>query len=168
MIIFTGQYNVENPVGGFILENIPGEGPSAFTQAAVSAHFPAIGSGFVALALLFFAFTTLMAYYYIAETNLSYLYSKGTKKWMLGSLRILIMIATFYGTVKSAELAWTFGDIGVGLMAWLNFIAIILLRKPAFIAFKDYISQRKQGIRPVFNAKKLGIKNTDEWNDDKA
>ncbi len=168
MIIFTGQYNVENPAGGFILENIPGEGPSSFTQFAVSTHFPAIGSGFVALALLFFAFTTLMAYYYIAETNLSYLYSKGTKKWMLWSLRGLIMVATFYGTIKSAELAWTFGDIGVGLMAWLNFIAIILLRKPAFIAFKDYVAQRKQGIRPVFNAKKLGIKNTEEWGDDKT
>src|SRR5690606_40414930 len=86
-------------LGGFILENIPGAGPSSFTQSAVSTHFPAIGSGFVALALLFFAFTTLMAYYYIAETNLSYLYSKGTKKWMLWSLRGLIMVATFYGTI---------------------------------------------------------------------
>lgn len=165
IILFTGQYNVENPDGGFIVENIPNVGPGAFTGMAISTHFPAIGNGFVALALLFFAFTTIMAYYYIAETNLSYLNKKGTSKWFLGGLRIAIMAATFYGTVKSAELAWTFGDIGVGLMAWINLIAILLLRKPALLAFKDYVAQRKQGLDPVFNAEKLGIKNTEEWND---
>jgi len=76
-----------------------------------------------------------------------------------------MMVATFYGTVKSAELAWTFGDIGVGLMAWLNLIAILLLRKPALLALKDYLAQRKQGLDPVFNAEKLGIKNSEEWKD---
>src|SRR5690606_3590483 len=74
IILFTGQYNVQNPDGGFIVENLPGVpiGPE-YTQFAITAHFPAIGSGFVAIALLFFAFTTIMAYYYISETNLSYL-----------------------------------------------------------------------------------------------
>lgn len=163
IILFTGQYNVQNPEGGFIVENIPNVGPGAFTGMAISTHFPAIGNGFVAIALLFFAFTTIMAYYYIAETNLSYLTKKVTNKWMLGALRLAIMAATFYGTVKSAELAWTFGDIGVGLMAWINLIAILLLRKPALIAFKDYVAQKKQGLDPVFNAEKLGIKNTEEW-----
>lgn len=163
LILFTGQYNVQNPDGGFIVENIPNVGPGAFTGMAISTHFPAIGNGFVAIALLFFAFTTIMAYYYIAETNLSYLTKKVTNKWTLGALRLAIMAATFYGTVKSAELAWTFGDIGVGLMAWINLIAILLLRKPALIAFKDYVAQKKQGLDPVFNAEKLGIKNTEEW-----
>src|SRR5690606_1719084 len=166
MILFTGQYNVADPQGGFIVENIIGQGPSSFTQSAVNTHFPTIGSGFVALALLFFAFTTIMAYYYIAETNLSYLNRKGTKKWMLWLLRGSIMVATFYGTIKSAELAWTFGDIGVGMMAWINLIAILLLRKPALLVFKDYVNQRKLGLDPTFNAKKLGIKNTEEWNKD--
>jgi len=163
MILFTGKYNVGNPEGGFLAENIPGETAGSFTQLAVNTHFPTIGSGFVAIALLFFAFTTIMAYYYIAETNLAYLTKKGTQKWMLWLLRSLIMIATFYGTIKSAELAWTFGDIGVGLMAWINLIAILLLRKPALIAFKDYVAQRKKGLDPKFNAKELGIKNTEEW-----
>ena len=165
IILFTGQYNVQNPEGGFIVENIPNVGPGAFTGMAISTHFPAIGNGFVAIALLFFAFTTIMAYYYIAETNLSYLSRKVTGKWTLAALRLAIMAATFYGTVKSAELAWTFGDIGVGLMAWINLIAILLLRKPALLAFKDYVAQRKQGLDPVFNAEKLGIKNTEEWKD---
>lgn len=167
MILFTGKYNVVNPAGGFLVENVPGLAiGSEYTQAAVNTHFPALGGGFVAISLLFFAFTTIMAYYYIAETNLSYLSSKGDNKWLVNGLRVMIMAATFYGSIKTAALAWTLGDIGVGMMAWLNIIAILLLRKPAFKAFKDYEQQRKAGLDPVFSPKKLGIKNTDEWDKD--
>ncbi|MCP9764720.1 alanine/glycine:cation symporter family protein [Lacihabitans soyangensis] len=164
MILFTGKYNILNPDGGFIVENVPGMAVgSEFTQNAVNTIFPSLGAGFVSIALFFFAFTTIMAYYYIAETNFSYLLEKGGKTWMIQALRIMIIAATFYGSVKSAALAWTIGDIGVGLMAWLNIIAIFLLRKPAFAVFKDYEKQRKAGKDPVFVAKDLGIKNTTEW-----
>lgn len=163
MILFTGQYNVINPEGGFIVENLPGAKIGAeYTQFAVNSHFPSLGAGFVAVSLLFFAFTTIMAYYYIAETNLSYLDKKGSK-WALWTLRVLILFATFYGSIKTAEAAWTLGDIGVGVMAWLNVIAILLLRKPALKAFKDYQQQRKAGKDPIFDAEALGIKNTQEW-----
>lgn len=164
MILITGQYNVINPEGGFLVENIPGAQIGAeFTQSAVNTEFPTLGAGFVAFSLLFFAFTTIMAYYYIAETNLSYLDKKGSK-WALWALRLLLLISAFYGTIKTAESAWTLGDIGVGIMAWLNVVAIILLRKPALLALKDYQTQRKKGIEePVFDAKALGIKNTEVW-----
>ena len=166
MILFTGQYNVVNPEGGFIVENLPGVafGPE-YTQYAVNTYFPSLGSGFVAISLLLFAFTTIMAYYYIAETNLSYLNAKGNK-WMLWALRALILAATFYGSVKTAESAWMLGDIGVGIMAWLNVVAIILLRKPALRSLKDYQAQRAAGLDPVFDPKKLGITNADKWEKD--
>lgn len=163
MILFTGKYNVLNPAGGMIVENIPMAKIGAeYTQYAVDTHLAPLGSGFVAISLLFFAFTTIMAYYYIAETNLSYLDKSGNKIaiWLL---RILLLFATFYGSIKTAEAAWTLGDIGVGVMAWLNVIAILILRKPALKALKDYQEQRKAGKDPVFDAKKLGIKNTSEW-----
>lgn len=164
MILFTGQYNVINPEGGFIVENLPGVsiGPE-FTQSAISVHFPLIGPGFVAFALVFFAFTTIMAYYYIAETNLSYLQKDGKQKWPIMALRVLILMATFYGTIRTAELAWTLGDIGVGIMAWLNIIAIILLRKPALAALKDYQEQKKKGLDPSFNSDTLDISHTENW-----
>ena len=164
MILFTGQYNVLNPEGGFIVENLPGVsfGPE-YTQYAVGTHFPALGKGFVAISLLFFAFTTIMAYYYIAETNLSYLIRKSKNTWAIWVLRVAILAATFYGSIKTAELAWTMGDIGVGMMAWLNVIAILLLRKPAMNAFKDYKKQKKEGKDPVFIAKDAGIDNADFW-----
>lgn len=163
MILFTGKYNVVNPEGGFIVENLPGVafGPE-YTQQAVNTYFPSLGSGFVAISLLLFAFTTIMAYYYIAETNLSYLNTKGNK-WMLWALRGLILAATFYGSIKSAASAWMLGDIGVGVMAWLNIIAIILLRKPAMRALRDYQEQRKAGLDPVFDPQKAGIANAEEW-----
>jgi AGCS family alanine or glycine:cation symporter len=163
MILFTGKYNVANPAGGFLVENIPGATIGAeYTQFAIASHFPSLGAGFVAVSLLFFAFTTIMAYYYIAETNLSYLDKKGNK-WLLNGLRALMLVATFYGSVKTAEAAWTLGDIGVGIMAWLNVVAILLLRKPAMKVFRDYERQKKEGKDPVFKAKDVGIMNTDQW-----
>jgi AGCS family alanine or glycine:cation symporter len=55
------------------------------------------------------------------------------------------------------------GDIGLGIMVWLNLIAIVLLFKPANIALKDYEEQLKQGKDPEFNSSKYGIENADFW-----
>ncbi len=164
MILFTDQYNVLSPDGGFIVENLKGVayGPE-FTQFAVASHFPSIGKEFVAISLLFFAFTTIMAYYYMAETNVAYLDKKGNKKYLLHILRVTILATVYYATTITAGAVWTLGDIGVGLMAWLNIIAILILRKPAMLALKDYVAQRKAGLDPVFNSKKLGIKNAEFW-----
>lgn len=164
MILFTGQYNIVNPEGGFLVENLPNVSIGAeYTQHAVSKHFPMLGSGFVAISLLFFAFTTIMAYYYIAETNLSYLNTKN-RQWLVWLLRFFLLAATFYGSVKTAKAAWTLGDIGVGLMAWLNIIAILLLRKPALRLWDDYRRQRKAGKDPVYRADlDKDIDNASEW-----
>ncbi|MGL6037554.1 MAG: alanine/glycine:cation symporter family protein [Soonwooa sp.] len=150
MILFTGMYNVENPTGGFVVENIPNVKMGAdFTQFAVAQHFPSIGKAFVAISLFFFAFTTIMAYYYIAETNISYLQKISNKKIYITIFQVVIMFSTFYGTIKTAESAWMLGDIGVGLMAWLNIIAILLMQKKAMFLFKDYEKQRREGKDPT-------------------
>ena len=86
MILFTFQYNVIDPNidGGFMTENIPGVGYGPeYTQLAIESQFPGFGKVFVAIALSFFAFTTIMAYYYIAETNVSYLDHQNKKKWLV-------------------------------------------------------------------------------------
>ncbi|WP_207496909.1 alanine/glycine:cation symporter family protein [Aridibaculum aurantiacum] len=164
MILFTGQYNVADPSGGFIVNNLPGVAAgSEYTQNAVSVHFPFIGPGFVAVSLLLFAFTTIVAYYYIAETNLSFLQKQGKGKWQVTTLRLVLLVSVYYGSIRTAEAAWALGDMGVGLVAWLNVIAILLLRKPALKALKDYQAQRKAGIEPVFDPNKLGIKHAEVW-----
>lgn len=77
------------------------------------------------------------------------------------ALKLIILAASFYGPVRTAELAWAFGDAGLGIMVWLNVIAILILAKPALIALKDYETQKKAGVDPVFDPKALGIKNAD-------
>ncbi|MDD2623012.1 MAG: alanine/glycine:cation symporter family protein [Bacteroidales bacterium] len=167
MILVTGMYNVFYESGLLLVENAPALGNQyvAFTQGAIDKVFPGFGNLFVASALLFFVFTTLMAYYYYAETSIVYLFGKKKKRGNYGiwGLRILIVLAVFYGSIKQATLAWQLGDIGVGLMAWINLIAIFLLFPKAIRSLKDYENQKKKGINPSFDPDKLRIPKADFW-----
>jgi AGCS family alanine or glycine:cation symporter len=165
MILITGTYNVADGAGGFLVQNIPGvEAGPAFTQSAVDTLVPGIGGAFVAIALLFFAFTTLLAYYYYAESNVAYLArSFKNHKLIFNITRVTLLIMVFVGSINSAGLVWALGDVGVGAMAWLNIIAIILLTKPGIATLKDYEEQMAQGLDPVFDPEKLGIKNAELW-----
>lgn len=164
MILITGMYNV-TPEGGEPIVTTLGQmepGPG-YTQEAVESVLPGFGAPFVAIALLLFTFTTIMAYYYMAETNLAYINRKVRRVWSEYLLKFVFIGMVLYGAVKTAGLAWTLGDIGVGSMAWLNIIAILLLTKPTLKILKDYEEQKKQGLDPVFDPVKLGIKNADFW-----
>jgi len=164
MILMTGMYNVHPEGAAPIVTNIDVSKPGPeYTQLAVESVLPGFGAPFVAIALLFFAFTTIMAYYYMAETNLAYLNGKVKRVWSEYALKIVMMGMVYYGSVKTADLAWTLGDIGVGSMAWLNIIAILLLTKPALRVLKDYEEQKRAGLDPVFDPVKLGIKGADFW-----
>ena len=169
MLLITGLYNVQGPDGAAIYTGIAGvaAGPG-YVQTAMESMMPGFGSYFVAIALFFFAFTTIVAYYYIAETNVAYLNRKIHRPWLTLVLKIGLMASAVYGTVKTADLAWGMGDIGVGLMAWLNIIAILLLRKTAFTCLKDYEKQLAEGVDPVFHPEKLGIERADYWVSNRA
>ncbi|MBI0576981.1 alanine:cation symporter family protein [Neobacillus cucumis] len=164
MILFTNSYNTIDGAGKFLVQHLKGVEPGpGYTQAAVDTILPGFGSGFISIALFFFAFTTIFAYYYIAETNLAYLVKGKNRKLAMTLLKIVLLGSTFYGAVKTASTAWAMGDIGLGIMVWLNLIAILILFKPALLALKDYEEQLKQGKDPEFNSTKLGIKNADFW-----
>lgn len=148
MLIMTGKYNTLNPAAenSFLYEGIPGIGMgSGYSQLAVETAFPGFGSAFIAIALLFFAFTSLVAFYYIAETNLIYLKKYRKLTWAAPILKVVMVVMVGYGAVRTADLAWAMGDLGCGIMAWLNIVAIILLHKPAINALKDYEMQMKSG-----------------------
>ncbi len=164
MLLITGLYNVQGPDGNALYTGIAGvaAGPG-YVQTAMEMIMPGIGAIFVAVALFFFAFTTIVAYYYIAETNIIYLNRTFNLPWLVHVLKAAIIASTVYGTVKTADLAWGLGDMGVGIMAWLNIIAIILMQKMAFDCLRDYEAQKKQGLDPTFDPEKLGIKNADYW-----
>ena len=164
MILATGAYNVQAPDGTPIVNGLPGaETGPAFTQAAVDTMVPGFGASFVALALIFFAFTTIVAYYYMAETNIQYINRKLQRPWTIQALKVAILVASAYGAMRSAGAAWALGDLGVGLMAWLNIVAILILQRPALLALKDYEAQKRAGAKPTFDPDKLGIRNADFW-----
>ncbi len=175
IILGTGAYNVIHPATGAVLaENLPRvadasgamvplPGGSAYTQAAIESVFTGFGASFVALAVMFFAFTTIVAYYYMAETNLQYIARNKASAGALHVLKALIMMAVGFGAVWSSEGVWALGSIGVGLMAWLNVIAILIIQRPALVALKDYEAQKNQGLDPTFDPEKLGIANADLW-----
>ena len=164
MILSTGMYNVIPAEGMTLVENMPGVAAgTAFTQAAVSTVFSQYGSGFVAIAIFLFAFTCLIAYYYIAETTLVYLDSKLRYPVLRPILKVVFLIICFAGSVQSIGMMWALGDIGFGSMCYLNFIAILLLSKTALKVLKDYDEQKKLGLDPMFDPRKLGIENADFW-----
>lgn len=167
MILITGTYNVYDEAKNVLVENVAGVLPGpAYTQMALDTFVPGIGSTFVAIALFFFAFTTLMAYAYYAESNVAYI-SKSFKnhKAVLQVARVALLVMIFVGAINSAGSVWALGDVGVGIMAWLNLVAIWLLIKPGIATLKDYEAQKKLGLDPVFNPEALGIKNADLWMD---
>ena len=164
MLLATGKYNVVAPDGAALVNNLPGvEAGPGYTQAAVESVLPGFGSTFVAFALMFFAFTTIVAYYYIAETNIAYINRKVHRGWLYFVLKVGLLAAVTYGSVKTAGAAWDLGDVGVGIMAWLNIVAILILQRPALLALKDYEAQKKAGKDPVFDPDALGIKNASFW-----
>ncbi len=170
MILITQQYYVEGVTaaisGGVASSDVIINSP-AFTQMALESVVGASGEIFVAVALFFFAFTTLLAYYYIAETNVAYIRRTIRFPGELTILKLILMASVFYGMIRSADVAWAMGDIGVGLMAWLNIIGILILfimGSPAVKALRDYEKQKKAGVEKyTFDPKALGIKNAGFW-----
>jgi len=173
MILITQSYNVmPDGTTSFVVQNLADNvvinGP-AFTQIAVDSVLTGFGKPFIAIALFFFAFTTVLAYYFIAENNVSYINRTIKVPALRFLLKVVLMSAVFYGTVAQPSAAWGMGDIGVGLMAWLNIVAIIaifFMSKPAIKALKDYERQQKEGVKEyTFDPKALGIEKADFWED---
>lgn len=153
----------------------------------------------VSIALFFFAFTTIMAYYYYAETNLVYLFSrfrrrrlrKMQEKNMAGDayekakeemaladrsfgddrgekvviwiLRVCTVTSVFVGSLTTSGVTWTLGDIGVGTMAWINLVAILLLSPKALRALRDYERAKKAGEEPRFDPAEHDITGGEFW-----
>lgn len=83
------------------------------------------GSMFIAIGLFFFAFSTVIGWYFFGEANVKYLF--GSKA--INIYRILVMIFIVYGTTQKVDLVWEMADLLNGLMVIPNLIALILLNK---------------------------------------
>ncbi|MDR1415652.1 MAG: alanine:cation symporter family protein [Odoribacteraceae bacterium] len=170
MILSTGMYSVRDAAGevifrgGGLPEEVTSYGP-VYTQLAVDASLPGIGSAFVAVALFFFAFTTIMSYYFQAESNVYFLVRhRGRATRAINILRVAVLVVTYFAAINAMTLAWDMADIGVGLMAWFNLVALVLLRKTVCTTFADFEAQLAAGVKePTFHPGRLGIRDADEW-----
>lgn len=119
------------------------------TQLALSSSVGGWGSTFIAIAIFFFAFTSIIANYAYAESNMIFLGRNHTTGLFL--LRSAALAMVMFGALADMPLVWKMADLSMGLMAMTNLIAIILLSGVALKLVKDYNQQRQAGLLPTFD-----------------
>jgi len=120
------------------------------TQLALSSHVGEWGSMFIAVAILLFAFTSVIANYSYGESNIEYLAGRKAPLAVL-IYRLAVLAMVMVGSVASLGAIWNFADLSMGMMALINLVAILLLSPVAFALFRDYDQQLKAGKEPVFD-----------------
>ena len=120
------------------------------TQAALSAHIGGAGIYFVAIAIFFFAFTSIIGNYSYAENALTFLGAGTGVPVMIMRIGVLLMV--IWGSVQSVATVFNTADASMGLMATINLIAIVALSGTVVKLTKDYFAQRKAGEVPTFHA----------------
>ena len=123
------------------------------TQMALDNEIGSGGSIYVAIAILFFAFSSVIGNYYYGEANLRYITHN---KWIMILFRLMTGAMVMFGALASLDLAWSLADVCMGLMTIFNLIAITILGKYAFRLLEDYREQKRKGIKnPVFTKDKM-------------
>lgn len=107
------------------------------------------GASFVAIVMIMFAFTSIVANYVYAENNLIFL--RFNKPWAIWLLRIGTLLMVVIGSQLSLPVVWQMADVIMALMAITNLSAILLLSPVVRIIARDYLRQRKLGVTPVFD-----------------
>ncbi|MFC9765172.1 alanine/glycine:cation symporter family protein [Rhodococcus jostii] len=164
MMVVSGQYNVSDGSGGYLVQNLPGveAGPN-WVQKAIDTLVPGWGAAFIAVAVFLFGFTCLIVYFYVANSNLLFLLNgrKGPVSKLVLKLGTLAIV--FVGSVVNAGLVWAIGDIGLGLIAWVNLMCLVLLFPLVYRVYRDYEQQKKRGLDPTFDPTALGIDGAEFW-----
>lgn len=163
IVLLTGTFDVTDGAGNLLLDQTGGiEAGIKWTQHALMGSMGSWTGKLLAIIIVLFVFTSMTGYCYQAESNVRYL--TGNSKLAVGIGRAIFLSASFLGAVVDADAMWAMGDIGYGLMAWANIIAIALLAPKASALLKDYEKQKKQGKDPVFHPERFGIKDeTGAW-----
>lgn len=133
----------------------------ALTQSAMATHVGEWAPYFVAIAILFFSFSSIIGNYYYGETNIEFI---GNSTAWLNVYRVGVLIMVMFGALAEVSIVWNMADLFMGLMATLNLIVIFFIGKVAFDVLNDYTNQRSTGKNPVFYAKNIpDLKGTECW-----
>lgn len=118
------------------------------TQEALSIHVGSAGRIFVAIAIFFFAFSSIIGNYYYGEANVRFITKS---KSVLTAYRLLVCAMVMGGAMMSLKMVWSLADITMGLMTLCNLVAISLLGKQVFLLLDNYRAQQRQGRGPQFH-----------------
>lgn len=155
IVLLTKTYNVTDGAN-LLIDNVGGlEAGILWTQHALMNTYGSWVGKLLAIIIVLFVFTSMTGYCYQAESNIAYLTKDNQKAITI--CRIIFVIASFIGCLTNAEDIWAMGDIGYGLMAWANIIAILLLSPLCVKLLKDFEQQKKAGKNPRFSPEKFGI-----------
>ncbi|MDR2650580.1 MAG: alanine:cation symporter family protein [Clostridiales bacterium] len=169
MILVTGMYNVYDAGGSLLHEALPGIQPGiGYVQSSIDTltRGTNIGSVFVAVAIFFFAITTLLSFGFYSSVGLAMLFKKSKLlKPVVYGVTLLQMASIILGSVWSSELAWAIADLGVGMATWVNLFGLLCLAKPAISIMKDYDRQLAKGLDPVFDPTQCDVKGAELWTD---
>lgn len=134
----------------------PGSGVSGveLTQAALDETLGAAGKYIIAIAILFFAFTSIIGNYMYAESNLIYLMGNRAVTPVLNVMRAGVILMVIWGAIEKVGIVWDAADASMGLMALVNLIALILLSGVVVKLSRDYENQLNSGIQPRLTAEK--------------
>jgi len=143
MILLSGVYGADGGVDGV-----------ALTQNALAEHLGDWGRIFVSMALVCFAFTTMMYNYYLGENSLDY-FSKDNQKLFTG-FRLLTLALVMWGSVQDLGTVFAFADLTMGLLALVNLAALVMLWKVGLRLLNDYDGQRRlDGHEPALDPAKF-------------
>lgn len=104
----------------------PVNGPlqgTALAQAAFNAAFGSFGNAFVAICMLFFAFSTIIGWYFFGELNVKALFGKHAVK----VYAVIVVVFIVIGSVQKVDLVWSLSDMFNGLMVLPNLIGLLAL-----------------------------------------
>ncbi len=138
IILMSGEYVPHGEVTGIEL-----------TQRALNAQVGDWGGIFIACAIFLFAFTSIIANYSYAETNLVFLEHNHDKGLLI--FRIVFLGMVLFGSLATLPTVWAMADVSMGLMAIVNLVAILLLSGIVVKLAKDYNQQLKMGKLPTFD-----------------
>lgn len=131
-------------LSGVVDPNVEQEGIQ-LTQLALSQYVGDLGVVFVAIAIFFFSFTSIIANYSYGESNLEFISGAKNAKVMIMIFRFMVLGMVFIGAIASLPAIWNFADLSMGLMALVNLVAILLLSPVALRILRDYERQVKEG-----------------------
>ncbi|MBO1531357.1 alanine:cation symporter family protein [Psychrobacter sp. F1192] len=158
-------------LSGVVDPNVEQEGIQ-LTQLALSQYVGDLGVIFVAIAIFFFSFTSIIANYSYGESNLEFISGSKNAKLMIMVFRFMVLGMVFIGAIASLPSIWNFADLSMGLMALVNLVAILMLSPVALRILRDYERQVKEGktgeqikFDPDDFVKLKNEANRDAWND---